>query len=67
MDRKAVKNILWILLGNSVLAFGVNCFVVPHGIIMGGATGIGIALNKFTGMNLSYAVWILNFLLFFFY
>lgn len=65
MDRKAVKNILWILLGNSVLAFGVNCFVVPHGIIMGGATGIGIALNKFTGMNLSYAVWILNFLLFF--
>lgn len=65
MNWKSVKSILLILLGNFVLAFGVNSFVVPHGIIMGGATGIGIAIHKFTGMNLSYAVWILNFILFF--
>lgn len=65
MNRKLLVKILFILMGNFILAFGVNCFMVPHGIIMGGATGIGIAINKFTGMNLSYAVWILNFILFF--
>ena len=65
MNMKSVKSISLILLGNLILAFGVNAFLVPHGIIMGGATGIGIAINKFTGINLSYAVWILNSFLFF--
>ncbi len=65
MNAKSVKSIMVILIGNFLLAFGVNGFLVPHGIIMGGATGIGIAINKFTGMNLSFAVWILNSILFF--
>ena len=58
------KKIIKILLGNLILALGVNCFVVPQGLIMGGATGIGIAVNHYTGLNLSYALWILNLILF---
>lgn len=61
---RSAKKIAWILLGNMILAFGVSCFVVPQGIIMGGATGIGLTINHFTGLNLSYAVWILNIVLF---
>lgn len=62
---KSLKNVIIILLGNFVLAFGVNAFLVPHGIIMGGATGIGITIHKLWGINLSYAVWFLNLILFF--
>lgn len=61
MNRTLIKKLILILLGNFILAFGVNCFMVSTGIIMGGATGIGLAVNKFTGINLSYVVWVLNF------
>ena len=56
MNRTLIKKLILILLGNFILAFGVNCFMVSTGIIMGGATGIGLAVNKFTGINLSYVV-----------
>ena len=34
-----------LLLGNAGVAFLVAAFVIPHNIIMGGATGIGIVLD----------------------
>ena len=61
---KSVKSILGILLGNLILALGVQGFVSPQGMIVGGATGIGLALNRFFGIELSYALWILNGILF---
>ena len=36
-----------LILGNGLLAFAVAAFVSPSGIIMGGATGIGLALTHF--------------------
>ena len=56
MNRMLMKKLFMILLGNFILAFGVNCFMLPNGIIMGGATGIGLTIHKFTGISLSYAV-----------
>lgn len=44
MNRTLIKKLILILLGNFILAFGVNCFMVSTGIIMGGATGIGLPL-----------------------
>ena len=41
-----LKTAFCILLGNATLAFLVSAFVIPHGIIMGGTTGIGIMLSK---------------------
>ena len=44
MERKWKKN-LWTIIGvlaGSILAFTVSAFMVPHGIIMGGATGMGL-------------------------
>ena len=42
------KNTLLILAGNAMLAFLVAAFVIPHDIIMGGTTGIGIVINRLT-------------------
>lgn len=57
---KSLKDLIGILAGNLILAFGVTCFIAPMGFITGGATGIGLALNRFWGVNLSYALWAVN-------
>ena len=49
-----------IVLGNAILAFSVAAFVVPHSIIMGGVTGIGILLNHMLGIDIALGVLILN-------
>ena len=43
--QKNLETVLGVLLGNILLAFTVAAFMVPHGIIMGGATGIGLTIN----------------------
>ena len=55
---------LCLLGGNSLLAFLVAAFIIPHDIIMGGTTGIGIVLNRvFPQIEISVFVLILNILL----
>ena len=45
---KTIKTILGVLVGNLVLSFAVAAFTVPNGIIMGGATGIGLRCCSFS-------------------
>lgn len=40
-----------ILIGNAMLAFLVAAFILPHGIPMGGTTGIGIVLSGLLDQN----------------
>ena len=40
------------LVGNALLAFLVAAFIIPHNIIMGGTTGIGILLDRLVGDSL---------------
>ena len=49
-----------VLLGNALLALLVAAFVLPHDIIMGGTTGIGIVLSKVTGQDTALFVLLLN-------
>ena len=64
---KQTWSILWtcasILLGNGLLAFAVEAFVIPHGIIMGGTTGIAIVLDRVLPLDTASIVFILNALL----
>ncbi len=64
---KKLTDILWtslcLLVGNAVLAFLVAAFIIPHNILMGGSTGIGILLNKFLPLETSTMVLILNIIL----
>lgn len=63
-DKKWKQHLLTALLvlaGNLLLAFLVAAFVIPHNIIMGGTTGIGIMLSKiFPSWDVSLFVLILN-------
>lgn len=62
-----LKNTVWtgaaILCGNALLAFVVAAFVIPHDIIMGGTTGIGIVLGRLLPVDTAAIVLVLNGLL----
>ena len=61
--KKQAESVLCIIAGNALLAFLVAAFVIPHDIIMGGTTGIGIVLAKLTSLDTAVFVLILNVLL----
>ena len=59
--KRAAITLLCVLTGNALLAFLVAAFIIPHDIIMGGTTGIGIVLHKaIPQMDVSLFVLILN-------
>ena len=62
--KRLIQTVLGVLAGNAVLAFAVAAFVVPHGIIMGGATGIGLILSRFLPFPLSVVILAVNAFLF---
>ena len=49
-----------LVLGNAILAFLVAAFVIPHGIIAGGATGIGIVVGRALGVDPAAVVLVFN-------
>lgn len=57
---KSIKNACILIIGNLILAFLVSAFVIPHDIIMGGATGIGIVLSKLLPLDTASIVLIFN-------
>ena len=65
--KKKIFHPLWIcfciLVGNLMLAFLVAAFIIPHNIIMGGTTGIGILLSKFLPIEPAVIVLVLNIIL----
>ncbi len=52
-----------VTVGNALFAFAVVAFIIPHDIIMGGTTGIGIVLNKTFAIDTALFILILNMLL----
>ncbi|CUX44632.1 YitT family protein [Clostridium sp. C105KSO13] len=58
--KKVAGTILGVLLGNLIVAFAVAAFFVPHGIIMGGATGIGLTISHYAPIKLSTIILIIN-------
>ena len=43
---KDIKNIIGILIGNTIYALGVTMFILPNNLITGGTTGMAIFLNS---------------------
>ena len=62
--KKSMETLVCVLLGNAVLAFTVAAFLVPQGIIMGGATGIGLTIAHFIALDLSAIIFVVNNVLF---
>ena len=44
---KTLITLAGVLLGNIILAFAVAAFIVPTGIVMGGATGIALTITHY--------------------
>ncbi|MCI9444824.1 MAG: YitT family protein [Oscillospiraceae bacterium] len=61
-----MRKLLWtccsILLGNLLLGFTVAAFIIPNGVIMGGATGLGLTLSHFLPLDTATLVLVLNLL-----
>ena len=53
-------NSLSIIVGNALYALTVVLFLVPSGLITGGATGIALAFNKATGLPVSGVLFVIN-------
>ena len=53
-------NSLSIILGNALYALTVVLFLVPSGLITGGATGITLAVNKAVGLPVSGVLFVIN-------
>lgn len=63
--KKTILNFLQILLGNACMAFAVSTLILENGIVCGGVSGIGSALDHYFGFDLSLVVALLNITLFF--
>ena len=48
--QQQLFNALSIVVGNAMYALTVVLFLMPSGLITGGATGIALAFNKVTGL-----------------
>lgn len=59
-----MNTVVGVLVGNAILAFAVAAFIVPHGVIMGGATGIGLTVAHYVPVDLSIIIFIVNSILF---
>ena len=60
-----MKNILGILIGNTIYALGVAMFILPNNLITGGTTGMALLLNATTGISITLFVSIFNISVFF--
>ena len=61
---KKCLEIAVIVIGNAILAFGICAFITPHGIIVGGASGLGLIVKQITGIPLSIVVYVINIIMF---
>lgn len=63
--KKNLQTVAGVLFGNLLLAFCVSGFIIPHGLVMGGATGVGLTINHYLPyIDLSTIIFILNSFLF---
>lgn len=59
-----LKNLFLIMAGNTTYALGIVIFLLPNGMITGGTTGLGLAMEHYFGVQLSLFVLLFNTLMF---
>lgn len=59
-----LKDLFWVLVGNSINAFAVAFFILPNDLAMGGGTGISLIVNHFFNIPISAFVLIFNIIMF---
>lgn len=59
-DLRNLKNILWILAGNTAYALAVTMFILPNGLITGGTTGLALFFYHQFGLPIQAFVTVFN-------
>lgn len=59
-----IKNLGFILLGNSIYALAIVIFILPNNLITGGTTGLGITVQHYLGVPIHMFVLVFNTLMF---
>ena len=59
-----LKDLFWVLVGNSINAFAVAFFILPNDLSMGGGTGMSLIVNHFFNIPISAFVLIFNIIMF---
>ena len=62
-EQQIAFNSLSIIVGNALYALTVVLFLVPSGLITGGATGIALGINRALGLPVSGVLFVINMLL----
>ena len=50
-NAKRLKDLVMILIGNIILAFGVGVFLLPSNILSGGVAGVAVLLEPFIALS----------------
>lgn len=58
--KKWVIDIILVLIGNALLAFGYAAFAIPINLIVGGATGVALLLSHMISLDYAIIVFIIN-------
>ena len=59
-----LKDLFWVLVGNSINAFAVAFFILANDLAMGGGTGLSLIVNHFFNIPISAFVLIFNIIMF---
>ena len=62
--KKEFKQAIPVLIGNAMIAFAIDVLILRAGIIVGGISGFGVALEHYFGLPLSIVVGGINVVLF---
>lgn len=68
--KQMVKNLLWMVAGNAVLALGTAVFIIPNSLVTGGVSGIAIIVaglfeNAGVAVDVAFVITLLTWGLFF--
>lgn len=59
-----IKQLFWVLLGNTIYCIGIVAFILPMGLITGGTTGLGLIANHYFHIPVEAFAAIFNILMF---
>lgn len=64
MSVSSIKNLLLVLLGNTIYALSITMFIIPGNLITGGTTGLGLTAQHYFQLSVPVFVFCFNLLMF---
>lgn len=59
-QKQFLADTAWIIVGSAVFSVGLECFAVPHELLLGGATGVATVVHHFSGLPIGIGIALIN-------